>query len=162
MTQPARTRVIDCTIRISHPRRLLEERIGYRGASLLMYGLIFFFDGAPLLLDIPDTHPVDHPVSIGIPIWAAGFVAAGLIAIISAFRRSSLIDKIALGALMAVGCSWVTFCIILQVWHWFATRVPTLGWMTIIVDIVIMTKIWIDSGWDEPVEPLGLADRLPT
>lgn len=71
------------------PRRLLKpNRLGYRGASLLAYGLIFFITGLPLLLGIFNIKPIAHPASIGIPIWAGGFVAAGNLAM--SFAQNTL------------------------------------------------------------------------
>lgn len=153
------------------PRRLLApNRLGYRGASLLMYGLIFFITGLPLLLGVfIDFAPVQQPASIGLPVWAGGFVVSGILAILSAFRRTPQADKIGFTSLSAVGWSWVAYGVLLQLvhwavlifnWHWLP-HIGTVGWGSIIANSVIMTKVWIDSGWNEPTVPLNLEPIHP-
>lgn len=146
------------------PRRLLApNRLGYRGASLLCYGLIFFITGLPLLLGVfVELEPIQHPISIGLPIWAAGFVAAGILAVVSAFRHTPAADKAGFVALNAVGWSWIAFDVLLWLLHWtFFPHIGTVGWGSIIGNVVIMTKIWVDSGWNEPLEPLRLEPINP-
>lgn len=124
-----------------------------------MYGLLFFADGLPLLLSVGKIEPVNAPGTIGIGFWAVGFVVAGVIACVTAFKRSPAADKAGFRALFAVGVAWTLFVFGFQIAHIWLSRLPTVGWSGIVVDAALMTKIWIDSGWNEPTEPLGLAEK---
>lgn len=152
------------------PRRLLKpNRLGYRGGSLILLGLIFLNSGLPLLLGLNRFEPFEHPMSFGIPVWAAGFTLAGLWAITTGFIHKPKLKKIAFQILSAVGNSWVAFTLLLQfahyahlVWPHTVPNFPTVGWLNIFENTVVMTLVWLISGWDEPIEPLNLAERRRT
>lgn len=146
------------------PRRLLKpNRLGYRGAILLCFGVVFFLTGLPILLSVLHVYnPIDNPATIGLPFWAVGFMVAGVLSVVSAFRRDPALDKLGFAALSAVGWSWVGYCVLLWILRWTVwPHVGTIPWESIVGNAALMTMVWVISGWDEPTEPLNLKRRVP-
>lgn len=130
-----------------------SDRIGRRGASLLTWGLMWFLAGLPLLFYTP--HSTLHIIAL--KTWAAAFVAAGGLAILTSFRRSPRADRLGFVALSLVGSCWVVYCLVMWVASIvldqdIATNLPLLT--TGVTDAILVIKINIDAGWPEPQPPL--------
>lgn len=128
------------------------KQLGRRGASLLVWGLIWLLSGLPLLFASP-------PGTIHIAelrLWAIGFVGAGALSIIAAFRRTPRADRFGFLALSLVVTLWVVYVLTTWVLHITVGGVYSLGPISAIVNILLLVKVNIDAGWSEPTEPLVL------
>lgn len=128
----------------------MRQRLGHRGASLLLYGVVWLF--LALSLSLTDPASVYHAVSLHV--WAALFAAGGAVAIVSAFRYGPSRDRWGWIALSLTGSLWVARSLVVWV-LWLTTH--TVGdhrtWLSAAVWVLITLKINIDAGWNEPHDP---------
>lgn len=136
----------------------VPHRLGRRGASLIIYGLVYMFSGVSTLTEINHGLPF---APFALPIWCGIFVVAGLLAVTMAFQRSPHVDRIGWVALAACGTGWVMYCVSLIILHFVLHGVrvaptsilPVLASNAVTVSIVTV-KVLIDAGWNEPPTPL--------
>lgn len=123
-----------------------HRKLGWRGLSLILYGVIFVISGIKQLLVQP-TAPI-HIVTTHF--WAAGYMFSGAIAVISAFYPTPRSDKVGFVTLTILGSAWVCYAMITTVTGFTHGLLP--GAITMGLAVI---KILIDSGWSEPTEPTG-------
>lgn len=128
------------------------RRLGRRGASLLIYGAMWFISGLPLLVVTPPG--LIHIAELRL--WAAGFVGSGALAILAAFRRSPRADRFGFLSLTLVVTLWVVYVLTTWVLHITVGGVYGVGPISAVVDILLLVKVNIDAGWSEPIEPTVL------
>lgn len=130
----------------------MHSRLGRRGGSLLVYGLVWFVSGFPLLfIDLP------MPFHIyAMRFWAALFVFGGATAIAVAWKQSPLADKVGFAALSLTGALWAVNCATLGV---IALTTPKVGlplewFLNALTTALLVVKVNIDAGWSEPPTPV--------
>lgn len=120
---------------------------------MLVYGLIWFFSGFPLVFMSRSS----LTTIINFHIWAWVFVIGGAVAIGSALRGTPHADRLGFTALFLTGMLWVVRCFVLWgLWH--LTADPRIGlphgWEVGVVNGLLVFKVYIDVGWSENVTPL--------
>lgn len=135
------------------------KQLGRRGASLLVWGGMWFLAGLPLLFYTP---PSELHIA-ALRLWAAGFVAAGILALIAAFRGHPRGDRFGFLALTLVASLFIVYSLILfaltLVDHGgFTTALPPL--LNAVQDTLLVVKVNIDAGWPEPTQPIDLTELL--
>jgi hypothetical protein len=136
--------------------RRLADRIGRRGASLLIFGAMYVLGGIPLLVKPARTHLHVYELRI----WAVAFVIAGIIAWANAFKRKR--DKAGFVALMMIGWVWVAYCALSSILYIFYPHIfPLLVGLTF-QNALLMILILVTSGLTESFEPVDLTRTLKT
>ena len=129
-----------------------RERLGRRGASLLVYGLIYFVSGLPLLVTPPSY--LWHVLPFRV--WAAGFVISGATAIAFSSRRTPAGDAVGFMALTIMGTMWAIRNLIFY-GDYLLTGHAGGDWSLLVQAVttaLLVVKINIDAGWSEPHPPV--------
>lgn len=134
----------------------LGKRIGRRGAALLVFGVIYFLSGFPLLVETPrqEIHVYE------LRIWALLFVASAVVAMVSAFRKHARSDRLGFVGLLTVGWLWTVYCVFSSILHIFNPGFFPNLWGQSIEVAALMVLVMVCSGWPEPFEPVNLAEHL--
>lgn len=138
-----------------------RQKIGRRGACLLIFGFVPAMIGASLFLQPEDRHGKSRVVpilSLIAPdaLWATVWVVLGVTAMICAFFgwRATRV-----GFLLAYGLPliWGAADFV----SWAAGELPT-GWVACFIYLGYSLLVVIVSGWDEPTERLELGTEKGT
>ena len=130
-------------------------RFGRRGASLIIYGLIWFLSGLSLLI-LPIPSEIQHVLAIHV--WAAVFLVSGVVACLASAFRTPRTDRWGFIALTLSGSLWAAYCATTWVLSLFNPLIFSPGWVETLTDILLMVKITVDAGWSEPTTPVALKE----
>lgn len=131
----------------------LAKRIGRRGASLIILGVVYLTAGLPLLFT--EAHIEIHIYELRV--WASAFVIAGAVAFVSAFRRHARHDKAGFVALSVVGMLWIIYSVFSTILHFFDPVLFPVLISQLFTTGPILALVAVCAGWDEPIEPVDLA-----
>lgn len=127
-----------------------QQRIGRRGACLLVFGFIPFMTGAALFLQPTDrsgrprTIPVLETIAPA-EVWSAIWMFFGAVTMVCAFlgwKRQRVGFILAYGLPMFWGAAYIV--------SWLTGRLVT-GWIASLVYLGYCSLVVVIAGWDEPV-----------
>lgn len=138
-----------------HARAMVElrRRVGRRGAYLLIKSVVYLIHGWLYLTESATPAlraALRMPLAVApLRVWAAVWLAAGLVAAISAFARSPAADRWGFLALIAVGSFWAVSYGWAAVAGWsagtFARGLLGFAFYAAIAGVVVVV-----AGWREP------------
>ncbi|MBM9510003.1 hypothetical protein [Actinacidiphila acididurans] len=131
--------------------RRAAQRVGHRGALLVLLGTIALLYGASLITTPPVPHPIGLRLLLGLmPLkgWGYTLAAAGGIAVLCAPLRQ--------------GRDWPGFTVLVLVWlpwslsfltSWWPQGENPRGWVSALIFAALAGVPAACAGWEEPGEP---------
>lgn len=146
----------------------LTRRFGYRGAALLVLGVMWTLFGISVLLQPEmDARPWVFHELLPIPVRAGLWVAAGLVGVIFGLRGSDKDDTVGMVALMLMplerfasfAVSYLAYAITWTAHH-FSHDIEITGykqgWIAAMFWLLIITLVRLVAGWPNPRRVLPL------
>jgi hypothetical protein len=128
-----------------------RERVGRRGAVLILFSVVFFLTGCKALLDPSQDHDRFMIYTL-LPHWAR-FILWGipaLIGVIAAFSsRRGAYDGYGFTALTVPAVSLIVSYLISTLGYFFGLTDYSAGWVSAIQWGLILSLLLITSGWTE-------------
>lgn len=145
----------------------LVRRFGYRGAALLILGITWVLFGGSILLQTPQARPWVFHELIPIPLRAALWIGAGLVAVAFGLRGSERDDTVGMVALMIMPLErFVSFAVSYLVYgatftaHRFAPTIEVTGyqqgWYAALIWLLVVTLLRLVAGWPNPRRVLAV------
>lgn len=127
--------------------RRAAHRLGRRGAILTLKGTISVLYGcSQLLAPLPDRRGVRLLLLLApLPVWAAGWVAAGVVALVCAWVRPQW-DWPGFTAVWLVSSAWAMAFLA----AWWPLREYPRGWVVAVLFAAWGGVCLVVIGWDEP------------
>lgn len=151
----------------------LVRRFGYRGAALLILGATWVLFGGSILLHPPEARPWVFHELIPVPVRAALWATAGIVAFIYGIRGANKDDTVGMVALMVMPFErFVSFVVSYLVYgattlaHQFMPGVEVVGYeqgiYAALIWLLVVTLLRLVAGWPNPrrviTMPSGDAD----
>jgi hypothetical protein len=130
-----------------HRLRCLRQQVGFRGATLLWFATVDFAYGFSLA--VPAERALQSPTIrwvgslIPLELWAAWWLATGVLCVVFAFRRH---DRIGFGFEAAL--KGVTGMVMAAGW---ALGIVPRGWVSAAIWLVMAGWVTLVANWPEPV-----------
>ena len=134
--------------------RRFQNRLGRRGAMLLLLGLVHILIGVGVFIRPPVTTRGSFLTLVPEPIQAAAWVLCGIVAVVWAFRRLDYLGWLALYVMpslrvLTYAGAWAVYIIS------GGTDGAENAWYTAVLHLPLILAVLICSGWREyrPVAP---------
>lgn len=130
--------------------RRLARTLGRRGVILLAYGTVWALYGyGQLITPQPDQRGLDLILRAWpLQVWACLWIAAGLVAVVSAFLPQGR-DAPGFVALVLIVIPWMLGYLV----SWWPLGTFPRGWVAAAIWAVIAVPVIVVAGWREPPRP---------
>lgn len=145
----------------------LVRRFGYRGAALLILGITWILFGFSVLVQPGESRPWVFHELIPVPLRAALWVGAGLVAIVTGLRGADRDDTWGMVAVMVMplercvsfAVSWLAYGVSLGAHYMFPAVEVTgygHGWYGALIWLLVVTLVRLVAGWPNPRRVLAV------